>query len=151
MGIMSCWKKDKRGEVLCSLQLIKVKVKVAQSCQTLFDPVDYTVHGILQARIPEWVAFPFSRGSSQPRDRTQVSHIAGILYQLSHKGSPQLIKETCYWPDLLLFDVNFIIWPRLLARSQQSYFFRKCLHNTLWRQIKRKVKLYLLDWGGVSA
>ena len=45
-----------------------VKVKVAQSCLTLCDPMDYTVHGILQARILEWVAFPFSRGSSQPRD-----------------------------------------------------------------------------------
>ena len=45
-----------------------VKVKVAQSCLTLCNPVDYTVHGILQARIREWVAFPFSRGSSQPRD-----------------------------------------------------------------------------------
>jgi len=82
--------------------------------------MDYTVHGILQARILEWVAFPFSRGSSQPRDPTQVSHIAGrfffffsffnfifklynivlvlpnikmnpqILYQLSYKGSPIL-------------------------------------------------------------
>ena len=39
-------------------------VKVAQSCPTLWDPMDYTVHGILQARILEWVAFPFSRGSS---------------------------------------------------------------------------------------
>ena len=45
-----------------------VKVKVAQSCPTLCDPMDYTVHGILQARILEWAAFPFSRGSSQPRD-----------------------------------------------------------------------------------
>ena len=48
------------------------------------------VHGILQARILEWAAFPFSRGSSQPRDRTQVSHCGWILYQLSHKGSPIL-------------------------------------------------------------
>ena len=46
-----------------------VVVKVVQSCLTLGDPVDYTVHGILQARILEWVAFPFSRGSSQLRDR----------------------------------------------------------------------------------
>ena len=59
---------------------LKVKVKVAQSCLTLCDPVDYTVHGILQARILEWAAFPFSRGSSQPRDRTQVSHIAGRFF-----------------------------------------------------------------------
>ena len=48
--------------------LSNTKVKVAQSCLTLCDPMDYTVHGILQARILEWVAFPFSRGSSQPRD-----------------------------------------------------------------------------------
>ena len=40
----------------------------------------WTLHGILQAGILEWVAFPFSRGSSQPRDRTQVSHIAGRLF-----------------------------------------------------------------------
>ena len=46
----------------------------------LCDPVDYTARGILQARILEWVAFPFSRGSSQPRDRTQVSRIAGGLF-----------------------------------------------------------------------
>ena len=51
-----------------------------QSCSTLCNPMDYTVQGILQARILEWVAFPFSRGSSQPRDRTQVSHIAGGFF-----------------------------------------------------------------------
>ena len=56
------------------------EVKIAQSCLTLCDPVDYTVHGILQARILEWVAFPFSRESSQPRDQTQVSHIAGGFF-----------------------------------------------------------------------
>ena len=50
-----------------------VKVKVAQSCLTLCDPMNCIVHGILQARILKWVAFPFSRGSSQPRDQTQVS------------------------------------------------------------------------------
>ena len=55
-------------------------VKVAQSCPTPCDPVDCIVHGILQARILEWVAFPFSRGSSQPRDRTQVSHITGKFF-----------------------------------------------------------------------
>ena len=46
----------------------EVKVKVAQSCPTLCDPMVYTVPGILWARILEWVAFPFSRVSSQPRD-----------------------------------------------------------------------------------
>ena len=52
---------------------MKVEVKVTQSCPTLCDPMDHTVHGILQARILEWVAYHFSRGSSQPRNRTKVS------------------------------------------------------------------------------
>ena len=60
--------------------LIHMKGKVVQSCPTVCDPMDYTVHGILRDRIPEWVAFPFSRGSSQPRDQTQVSHIAGGFF-----------------------------------------------------------------------
>ena len=55
-------------------------MKVAQSCLTLRFPMDYTVHGILQARILEWVAFPFSRVSSQPRDQTQISHIADGIF-----------------------------------------------------------------------
>ena len=50
---------------------------VAQSCLTLCHRMDYTVHGFLQARILECVAFPFSQGSSQPRHQIQVSHIAG--------------------------------------------------------------------------
>ena len=53
------------------------------ACNTDFDfphSMDYTVHVILQARILEWVDFPFSRGSSQPRDRTQVSCIAGGFF-----------------------------------------------------------------------
>ena len=55
-------------------------MKVAQSCPTLSEPMDYIVHGIFQARILEWVAFSFSRGSSQPRDRTQVSRLAGRFF-----------------------------------------------------------------------
>ena len=60
-------------------RLCRVKVMwflPALGPSTLWDPMDYTVHGILQARKLEWVAFPFSRGSSQPRDRTQVSRTA---------------------------------------------------------------------------
>ena len=56
------------------------EVKVAQSCPTLCNTMDYTVHGILQARMLKWVAFPFSRGSSQPRDQTQVSCTAGRFF-----------------------------------------------------------------------
>ena len=51
------------------------------SCVQLFaTPMDYTVHRIFQARMLEWVAFPFSRESSQPRDQTQVSRIAGGFF-----------------------------------------------------------------------
>ena len=57
-----------------------MKVKVTQLCLTLYDPMDYSVHEILQARILECVAFPFFRGSSQPRDQTHVSHIAGRFF-----------------------------------------------------------------------
>ena len=56
-----------------------MKVKVTQLYLTLCNPMDF-VHGILQARILEWVALPFSRGIFQPRDQTQVSHIAGRFF-----------------------------------------------------------------------
>ena len=55
-------------------------MKVIQCFPTLCDPMDYTAHGILQARILEWVAFPFSRISSKPRDQTQASHTAGGFF-----------------------------------------------------------------------
>ena len=61
------------------LSLAWMKVEVSQSCPNFCDPVDYTVHGILQARMLEWVAIPFSR-SSQPRDRTQVTCIASGFF-----------------------------------------------------------------------
>ena len=54
--------------------------RLLDSVLTLSKPMNYTVHGILQARTLEWIAFPFSRGSSQPRDQTQVSLIAGGFF-----------------------------------------------------------------------
>ena len=62
--------------------VLKVKVLVTQSCPTLCNPIrcrplGSSVHGILQARILEWVAMLFAKGSFQPRDQTQVSRIAG--------------------------------------------------------------------------
>ena len=61
--------------------LDETEVKVTQSsCPAICDPMDYTVHGILQARILERIAVCFSRESSQPRDRTQLSHIAGRIF-----------------------------------------------------------------------
>ena len=55
--------------------------------------MDYAVLGILQARIPEWVAFPFSQGSSRPWDRTQVSHIEGRRFNLWATGEAQTIDQ----------------------------------------------------------
>ena len=55
-------------------------VKITQSCPTLCNPMSYTVHGILQARILEWIVFPFSRASSQPRDQTEGSSIVGEFF-----------------------------------------------------------------------
>ena len=97
-----------------SLVWMWVKQKITQSCPTLCDPMDYTVHGILQARILEWVAFPFSRGSSQSRDQTQVSRIAGRfftswatkgslwewMWELDHKEGWAL-KNWCFWTVVL--------------------------------------------------
>ena len=73
----------------CALIKSTVKVKVAQSCLMLCDPMDYTVHGIFQGRILEWIAFPFSRESSQPRDKTQDSRIAGWLFTSWATGKPK--------------------------------------------------------------
>ena len=70
------------------MHLIVVKVKVTQSGPTLCNPMDYTVRGILQARILERVVFPFSRGSSQLRDRTQVSCIAVDSLPAEPQGKP---------------------------------------------------------------
>ena len=67
--------------------------EVTQSCPTLCDPMHCSppgssIHGIFQARVLEWVAISFSRGYSQPRDWTWVSHIEGqTLYHLNHQGS----------------------------------------------------------------
>ena len=104
------------------------EVKVAQSCLTLCDTMDYIVHGNLQARILECVAFPFSRGSSQARDWTQVSCIAGrfftswatreahgmklLLLLLSHISRVQL----CATPGTAAYQA-----PPSMGFSRQEY------------------------------
>ena len=80
-----------------AIWVAQMKVKVAQLCPTLCDPMDYTLHGILQARILRWVAFPFSRGSSQPQDRTQVSCTAGGFFTKEKPpGSPRILEWVTY-------------------------------------------------------
>ena len=80
-------------QVLCMCVVL-----VAQSCPTLCNPMDYSppgssVHGILQERILEWVAFPFSRGSSWPRDQTWVSCIAGRFFTIWASREAQQVPE----------------------------------------------------------
>ena len=72
---------------LLSFSYILCHAKSLQLCPTLCDPMDSSlpgssVHGILQARIPEWAAIPFFRGSSQPKDQTQASCIAGRFFTI---------------------------------------------------------------------
>ena len=79
-------------------------MKVTQSCLTLRDPMDCTVHGIFQARILEWVAVPFSRGifSTQGLNPGFLHH-RWILYQLSHQGKVVTGVQIC---DVI--DVNTV-------------------------------------------
>ena len=68
-------------------------MKVAQSCLTLCDPMDYTVHGILQARILEWVSLCLLQGMFPNQGLNPgLLHCSQILHQLSHKGSPIYIS-----------------------------------------------------------
>ena len=74
----------------------KVIVKVIQLCPTLCDPVDYTIHGILQARILEWIVYPFSRDLPNPGIKLRSPALQQILYQLSHQGSPRVLEWVGY-------------------------------------------------------
>ena len=114
----------------------KVKVKVAQSCPTLCDPIDYTVHGILQAGILEWVAFPFSRGSSRPRDHTQVSRVQVDSLPAEPQGKP---KNTAAGSLSLLHGV--------FQTQESNWDFPHC------RQILYKLSYEgrILEWGPISS
>ena len=114
------WTEKKRQSTSQS----QVKVKVAQSCPTLCDAMDYVVHGILKARIMEWLAFPFSRGSSQARDQTQVSCITGRFFTRwatrEDKFAPKSVMVTVWWSTACLIYYSFLnlakplhLWSRL--------------------------------------
>ena len=88
------------------------EVKVAQSYPTLCNSMDYAIRGILQARIQEWVAIPFSRGSSQPRNGTQVSHIASRFF------TSWAIRE--YWSELPFPPPSDLPHPGIKPKSPVS-------------------------------
>ena len=111
-------------------------MKVAQSCPTLCDPMDcsppgFSVHGIFQARILEWVAIPFSRGSSRPRDRTWVSYTAADSLPLAPPACTLRSRKR-----LLSTPDGF--FPRWLGffGSQKGCFFCACnsFKNFHWEQ-----------------
>ena len=80
---------------LCGCLYVNIN-ESAQLYPTLCNTTDL-VHGIFWARILEWVAFPFSRGSFQPRgSNPSFPHCRQILYQLSHKGSPRILEWVAY-------------------------------------------------------
>ena len=96
-----------------------VKLVVAQSCSALWEPMDCSppgssVHGIFQAKILEWVAISFSRGSSRPRDQTQVSYIAGRSFTIwaTKKPPPFFVlkdRQSNPWAFNLLVKKNAVI------------------------------------------
>ena len=115
--------------------------KVTQLCPTLCDPMDYTVRGLLQARILEWVAFPFSRGCSQPRDRTQVSLIVGGFFTSwatffptrCYKNSE--IRMNPYFNNVAWF-LNFLSTPllSLLYSYWRNLKSEKCMcESNIWQ------------------
>ena len=85
---------------MCVCVCVCMCVLVAQLCPTLCDPMDCSwpdssVQGIFQARILDWVAIPFSRRSSQPRDWTQVSWIAGRFFTIwDTREAPYMFTES---------------------------------------------------------
>ena len=112
-------------ESLCSTAEIEEKwSEVAHSWQTLCDPVDcslpgYSVRGILQERILEWVTISFSRGSPRPRDRTRVSHIGGRHFNLW--ATREATREECsnYHTIALISHTSKVMLKILQARFQQ--------------------------------
>ena len=101
--------------------------EVAQSCPTLCDPMDcnlpgFSVHGILQARVLEWVAISFFRGSSWPKDRTRVSHIVGRRFNLwATREAPKLCAISCFTMQITLaFDYYLLSHGHLMVDSPKG-------------------------------
>ena len=104
----------------------------AQSCLTLCDPMDcsspgFSVHGILQARILEWFTISFSRGSSRPRDQTQVSRIGGRHFNL--------LAITCESLRNSWIFLNF-----------SSIGVQKLTHMGLWESIMNTSSQFSVQW-----
>ena len=131
--------------------------EVAQLCPTLRDPMDCglpgsSIHGILQARVLEWVAISFSRGSSQPRDWTRVSRIVGRHFTIwaIREASTHLRNSSCVFlhdwsrsPVDLLLCLNSTRVHRLLFHlfvgrpGPKPLFQSQCLDNFFSKFVNR--------------
>ena len=132
-----------------------MEVKVTQSCLTLGDPMDYTVHRILQDRILGWVVFPFSRGSFQPRDGTQSSALQADSLPAEPPGKPKntgmgsLALFQCIFPTQesnrgflhcrqILYQLSYLLGretisgPHPFITRHRLNFFFLCGENMLY-------------------
>ena len=133
--------RPRKADVLFQLKPKGLKTskwnEVAQSCPTLCDPMDCSlpgssVHGIFQARILEWVAISFSRGSSWPRDRTQVSGIVGRCFT---------VWPTRDWANSTVSKANVVDSSQSLAPQEPAVSISK---ESRWiSQFKHKEQVYL--------
>ena len=131
------WSRDRTHVSCIGRWVLCVCAKLLQLCSTLWDPVDYSppsssVHGILQARILEWVAMPSSRGSSWLRDRTCVSWDSGItggfLYCWSTRENQVQFFTT--WNMHLLCSTWNIWW--LQFSIKHSIHRKSKLSKNIW-------------------
>ena len=129
MTNLDCILKSRDITLPTKVYIVKVKVKVAQSCLTFCNPMVCTVHGFLQARILEWVAFPFSRESFPWRSNPGLPHSRHILYQLSQEGSPCIVKGMV----LLVVLYGCEIWTIKEAECQRTGAFELWC----WRRLLR--------------
>ena len=141
---------------------MKVKVKeneAAQSCPTLCDPVDCSppgssLRGILQARILEWVAISFSRRSSQPRDRTQVSRTAGGRFIIWATVSEILTYFFQVYSPLLISsfsDISFCLFILIDGINTLATWCEELTHwkrPWCWERLKAEGKGDNRGWDG---
>ena len=162
------WSQDWKRSVF--IPVPKKWMQVTQSCLTLCDPIDYTVYGILQARILEWVTFPFSSVSSQHRNWNQVSRIAGGFFtswasrEAPKKGSAKEYSDSC---TIALISHASKVMIKILQAGLHQYMnqelpdvqagFRKgrgtrdLIANICWiiekaREFQKKHLLHWLCW-----
>ena len=133
--------------------------KLLQSCLFLCDPMDFSVHGILQARILKWVAMSSSRASSRPRDQTHIAYvscIAGRFFTTEPPWKPQTKIANNYWAFLWRSCARHFIWT-IFPNSWQllyiiEWLFAKSIHGRVrnWSSVQLLSRIWLFEtlWPG---